>query len=235
MKNYQRQEQIAREKQAKDYDSRYIKSKWILFDKVEKELYYKNIDTSGKILDLWCWTGRICEYVSKRTKDLYACNFSNNSLEELKNKNILNKNNVFFQDITQEFDFTDNFFDCIYSCQVIQHLQLDDLISSLLEIKRILKKWWKFIFSVYNKDCFIYKNYEEILDNWLYLKRFDKKYVKYLCQKTWFKFKKVTYYSVNPILHRSSSKLNLFLEYFLQKIPFLNKKFWKYLFVILEK
>lgn len=235
MKNYQKKEQIAREEQAREYDNWYIRSKWVLFDKIEKEIFYKNINTSGKILDLWCGTWRICEYVSKKTKDLYACDFSKKSLELLNNKKIISRKNIFFQDITQKIDFSDNFFNCIYSCQVIQHLQLDDLIKSLLEIKRILKKWGKFIFSVYNKNCYIYKNYEEILNNWLYLKRFDKKYIQYLAEKNWLKIKKIGYYWVNPILHKSSSKFNLYLEYFLQKIPFINKRFWKYLFVVLEK
>lgn len=235
MKNYQQQEKLAREQQAKQYDSRYIKSKWILFDTLEKETFYKYINPWKKTLDLWCWTWRITEFVAKKTKDLYACDFSNKSLEMLKIKNIINKNNIFYQNIVEKFNFSDNYFESIYSCQVIQHLQIDDLIISLLEIKRILKKWGNFIFSVYNKDCYFYKNYEEILENWLYLKRFDKKYIKYLCYKTWFKLRKIEYYSVNPILHKSSNKINLYLEYFLQKIPFLNKKLWKYLFCILEK
>ena len=105
----------------------------------------------------------------------------------------------------------------------------------LQEINRILKPWWKLIFSVYNNDCIFYNgNFEEILWNGLYTKRFNKKLAKYLANKTWLYIDKMLYYWVNPILHKHNWKVNRFIELLLQHIPYINRKLGKYVFIILK-
>lgn len=235
MRNYQKDELMSRNKQAIVYEKWYIENKGLLFDKLEKRIFKNNIKKNKTILDLWCWTWRITENINNYSKKIVSVDFSENSINILKSKKL---NNVTAEvvDITKKLPYDNWYYDYILSCQVIQHLQLDDLVKVLNEISRILKNDWVFIFSVYNLDCIFFWNvFEELLDNGLYIKRFNYSYIKYLAKISWFKIKKIEYYWVNPILHKSNSKINLLFEYLLKKIPFINKKLWKYVFVILEK
>lgn len=115
MKNYQKLELNNREKQANEYDQWYIKTKWILFDKIEKLLFQKNTDNSKIILDLWSWTWRISEAIQHKNKNIIAIDYSPTSIELLQRKKIINTD-WRVADITKPLPFQDHSFDTIVSC-----------------------------------------------------------------------------------------------------------------------
>lgn len=235
MRDYQKNEKLGRNIQAKDYDSRYISSKWRSFDNIEKNIFKKLTPSWNKILDLWAGTWRISEAIKDKAKEIFSIDFSEESINLLNKKNISNIHTSVV-DITQKLPLKDKYFDSVVSCQVIQHLQLDDLLNTLKETHRVLKKWWYFIFSVYNLWFIFHKKiYEKILDNGLYTKKFNREFCRYLAEKTNFTIKYIWYYGVNPLLHIFDHKINILIEKILSKIPFLNKILWRYLIVIFKK
>ena len=186
-------------------------------------------------MDIWCGTWRICEEILQKTNSIYACDFSPVSIDVFQKKKILPEKNIFMHAITTTIPFKNDTFDVITSCQVIQHLYLDDLLFSLSELTRVLKQWWIIVASTYNFNHFGFSVFEEIFTNGLYAKRFTPAYIKYLAKQNGLTVKYIWYYSVNPILHWGNNKVNMLLEYILSSIPFVNKYLWKYLFFVLQK
>ncbi len=235
MKSYQQSEQIARDLDAEKYESWYINSKWSLFDERERIVFSESVWTGDCLLDLWCGTGRITEEFVGRYPSIYAVDFSPKSIEILEAKE-LQWVSASVMDATTMFPFQDAQFDTVISCQVIQHFQLDDLYSCLSEVHRTLKNEWELVFSVYNYDYFLFKNvFEEIFSNGLYVKRFNTSMIHSLMRHSGFEVCKLSYYAVNPILHKSSGRWNYILEIILSNIPYIRRKLGRYLLVHVKK
>ncbi len=235
MKSYQISEQSARDSQALEYESWYIKSKGILFDMLERSLFRKAIKNKGSLLDIGSWTGRITEEFIWQFYKIVATDFSMKSVDILNSK-FLAWVEAYYMDATQDFPFENASFDSIMSCQVIQHFQVDDLLHCLNEIHRVMKQEGEFVFSVYNYDYFWFHwVFEDSFTNGLYVKRFNIAYLKMILQKTGFIIKGIRYYWVNPILHISWNKVNMFLERTLAHVPYLRRRFGRYILVQVKK
>lgn len=235
MKSYQKSEQNARDIDANSYESWYVQTKWFLFDLRERFVFSHSLKWGNNLLDLGSWTGRMTEEFVGRYNEIESVDFSKKSVEILNNKNLAWVK-AKYMDATQVFPFKDGEFDAVISCQVIQHFQMDDLLFCLSEIQRVLKNDADFVFSVYNYDYFLFKwVFEEVFSNGLYVKRFNPAILHYLMNKSWFSIEELSYYAVNPILHKSNSYLNYLLEIFLAKLPFIRQKLWRYILIKAKK
>lgn len=99
----------------------------------------KNIQT---ILDLGCGTGRHLIYFSKKGFDIFGLDCSLRGIEiaqkwlteeGLKVEMVCSK-------IEDDFPFDDSFFDAVISIQVIHHNLLKNILKTVKEIERVLKK-----------------------------------------------------------------------------------------------
>lgn len=95
-----------------------------------------------KILDLGCGTGRHLIYFSKNGFDVYGLDASPKGLEIAKQwlseESISAK--LIQHRIETRFPFEDGFFDAVISTQVIHHNLLKDILFTVKEIARILRK-----------------------------------------------------------------------------------------------
>ncbi|MBY9008921.1 MAG: class I SAM-dependent methyltransferase [Candidatus Lokiarchaeota archaeon] len=95
-----------------------------------------------RVLDLGCGTGRHLLFLLKKGFEVYGLDGSPNGLEIA--KNWLNEENLSSeltcQKIEQEFPYKDEFFDAIVSIQVIHHNLMKDILFTVNELERILRK-----------------------------------------------------------------------------------------------
>jgi len=95
-----------------------------------------------RILDLGCGTGRHLLFLLKKGFEIYGLDGSPNGLEIA--KNWLNKENLSSeltcQKIEQKLPYKDGFFDAVVSIQVIHHNLMKDILFTVNEIERILRK-----------------------------------------------------------------------------------------------
>lgn len=105
-----------------------------------KELFHK--DNIKKILDLGCGTGRHLVYFSKHGFDVYGVDSSPKGLEIarqwLSDENL--DATLIQHRIEHQFPFENSFFDAIISTQVIHHNLMKDILITIKEIERILRK-----------------------------------------------------------------------------------------------
>jgi len=106
----------------------------------------------GKIIDIGCGNCRNLLEFAKKGFDCYGVDFSS---EMLKQAAIFAKKNNFKVKLNlskaQKLPFKDNSFDYALSIAVLHHLNKNDQIMALQEIKRILKNNGKAIITVWNK------------------------------------------------------------------------------------
>jgi ubiquinone/menaquinone biosynthesis C-methylase UbiE len=95
-----------------------------------------------KILDIGFGTGRHIIFFLKRNFDVYGFDASPNGLslakqwlaeESLKAELILHR-------MEEKFPYNDNFFDAVISIQVMHHNLMKDIIFTVREIERVIKK-----------------------------------------------------------------------------------------------
>lgn len=95
-----------------------------------------------RVLDLGCGTGRHLLFLLKRKFEVYGFDGSPNGLEIAKNwlaeENLTSE--LVCQKIEHKFPYKDGFFDAVISIQVIHHNLLKDIVFTVNEIERILKR-----------------------------------------------------------------------------------------------
>ncbi|MFW9999999.1 MAG: class I SAM-dependent methyltransferase [Candidatus Hodarchaeota archaeon] len=108
-------------------------------DKIAKLFKERGVQ---KILDIGSGTGRHLLYFSKKGFEIYGMDSSPKGIsiakkwlseEGLKTEIILHR-------MEEKFPYEDNFFDAIISIQVIHHNRMKDILITVNEIDRVLKK-----------------------------------------------------------------------------------------------
>ena len=99
----------------------------------------KNIQT---ILDLGCGTGRHLIYFSKKGFDIFGLDCSLRGIEIAQQWLIKEglKVDTVCSKIEDDFPFNDNSFDAVISIQVIHHNLLKNILKTVKEIERVVKK-----------------------------------------------------------------------------------------------
>ncbi|MFX0072126.1 MAG: class I SAM-dependent methyltransferase [Candidatus Hermodarchaeota archaeon] len=95
-----------------------------------------------RVLDLGCGTGRHLIFLLKKGFEVYGMDASPNALEMAK-KWLIEENlkaELHMNRMEDKFPYKDKFFDAIISIQVIHHNLIKDIIFTVKEIERILKK-----------------------------------------------------------------------------------------------
>ncbi len=95
-----------------------------------------------RVLDLGCGTGRHLIFLSKKGFEVYGMDASPKALE-MASKWLIEENEkaeLHLDRIEHKFPYEDKFFDAIISIQVIHHNLMKDIIFTVREIERILKK-----------------------------------------------------------------------------------------------
>lgn len=108
-------------------------------EKISKLFKEKGIK---RVLDLGCGTGRHLIFLSKKGFEVYGMDASPKALE-MASKWLIEENEkaeLHLDRIEHNFPYEDKFFDAIISIQVIHHNLIKDIISTVKEIERILKK-----------------------------------------------------------------------------------------------
>ena len=109
-------------------------------DKVILEIKRKK--KNAKVLDLGCGAGRNTIPLIEAGFDVYAFDSAPEGIKILKKKLDEKNNKIDLRvlDFTKKLSYESDFFDAIISVQVLQHSYEKDIINSIKEIKRILKK-----------------------------------------------------------------------------------------------
>ncbi|MFX0031850.1 MAG: class I SAM-dependent methyltransferase [Candidatus Hodarchaeota archaeon] len=95
-----------------------------------------------KILDLGCGTGRHTIYLSKHGFEVYGLDSAPKGLEiaqQWLNEEDLEAKLIQHR-IEKRFPFVDEFFDAVISIQVIHHNVMKDILFTVKEIERVLKR-----------------------------------------------------------------------------------------------
>lgn len=100
--------------------------------------YEKLIKPKTNVLDLGCGDGNNCYYFLNKNLNLYACDFSENALNKV--KQISNQIKTINCDISKKLPFKSNFFDFILADLSLHYFSEIKTKKIILEIKRILKK-----------------------------------------------------------------------------------------------
>ncbi len=108
-------------------------------DKLSKIFKEKNIQ---KILDIGFGTGRHIVFFSKKGFKMYGFDASPKGLE-LTNKWLVEEDlsaQLILHRMEMKFPYPNNFFDAIISIQVMHHNKMKDILVTVSEIERVLKK-----------------------------------------------------------------------------------------------
>jgi len=113
---------------------------------------YPYIDNSSIVAEIGVGGGRIAKEVINKISTLHCYDVSSEMLTRSKNniKPINNNNQIYFtlvDSMNQSLGVSDNFFDFIYSFDVLPHVDLHIIFSYLKEIKRTLKPGGKCFIS----------------------------------------------------------------------------------------
>lgn len=104
------------------------------------KLFKKN--NVHKILDLGCGTGRHLIFFAKKNFDIYGLDGSPRGIEIA--KEWLSEDGIRVETeccrIEHSFPYGNNFFDAIISIQVIHHNLMEDILKTVREIERVLRK-----------------------------------------------------------------------------------------------
>lgn len=103
-------------------------------------LHLLNIKKDEKILDVGCSMGALMVYCGLLGAEVYGIDISPESID--KANQYLNKYGLKGKAVVgdaRRMDFPDNYFDKVISSDFLEHLNLEDNIQVLKEIKRVLK------------------------------------------------------------------------------------------------
>jgi ubiquinone/menaquinone biosynthesis C-methylase UbiE len=196
VKSYQATELQIRENEAVEFEKRYSQSKGPVFDLLERHMFSEAVKAvrPSRLLDIGCGTGRITEAVAPLVREVQAIDLSENSIALLARKHLPNVTGQ-QANVTEPLPFPSGSFDAIVSCQVLQHLNLEDLVTALSECRRVLKPSGTLIFSVYNLDFFKHRGlFEDLEPNGLYLKRWNVAFAKLAADRARFEETRRKYY-----------------------------------------
>ena len=200
MKTYQIIERRKRDYAAQSYDEWLRTNKGSLFDIYERELFVRLVKEHKplSVIDVGSGTGRMTEALAPLTKRVVGLDFSSQSLEVLLRRNINNCSALCASGAS--LPVKNESFDIAVSCQVLPLMQLEELLMTLGEIRRILKRHGVFIFSAYNYD---YWRYHGVIDTGeiggSYRKHFSSGYVYHLARKFNFRVQELGYYKSLPL------------------------------------
>jgi len=124
-------------------------------------LLSKHLCKSFKILDAGCGNGDFTIPASRRVRVVYAVDFSNKMLTELRkriSKAGVKNVKIFKQDLTK-LDFPNGFFDLVFSFSTFYYIREQEHVFK--EISRILKPGGLFVFDVGNADSLSADYYEK--------------------------------------------------------------------------
>lgn len=110
------------------------------------EMYvnFGQIKKNQKVLEIGCGTGIFTEKLSKTGAQITAVDISPYFIKKAKKK-VDAENVKFIVDDVEHLNFSDNSFDCVVGSSILHHLL--NLENGLLEIKRVLKKNGKIVFT----------------------------------------------------------------------------------------
>jgi 2-polyprenyl-3-methyl-5-hydroxy-6-metoxy-1,4-benzoquinol methylase len=127
----------------KNIDNASIEDKLQPFQKVSLNAVYRYYEKqylteqdSFRLLDAGCGNGRFLKHCSEMKMSLYGVDYSDKQLEFAKKES--NTINYSQADLNEGIPFEDDYFDVIYTSEVIEHLYNPDFF--LKEIKRVAKK-----------------------------------------------------------------------------------------------
>ena len=114
---------------------------WSRFSEVLKSIQ----PVTGAVLDIGCHGGTFTQRLlgKLQTKDIYGIDISPSAVTLIKKRLPFGKFQVAD---AQKLPFQDNFFEAVFCLEVLEHV--DDPISVLQEVKRVLKKGGKFYILV---------------------------------------------------------------------------------------
>lgn len=119
-----------------------------------------------KALDIWCWWGRHIKLLLDKWLETFWLDSSEwmvNVSKKVVGKN--NENNIKLWRIWEKLNFENEKFDFIVSTWVLHHAKnITEFIKTIKDIRRIMKKWWKFYFNIFTSD-FIDNDLTKIKDN----------------------------------------------------------------------
>lgn len=114
----------------------------------------------GRVLDLGCGSGKDVDVFNQLGFDSIGVDASKGMLREA--KRIHPKIKLFLMDI-RSLEFSDNYFNGVWSWSVLTHLKDNDKLTSLKEAHRVLKKGGIFSQTVWRgRDLFIYKFHKNV-------------------------------------------------------------------------
>lgn len=117
----------------------------------EEKFIKENISKGDTVLDLGCGTGRTIKIIAPLCKEVIGIDNDEEAVERGQdNIKELNNSKLILED-AEETNFSDNYFDKIFIGLTFVNFG-DTKTKILSEIKRILKKDGKLIFSVYNEN-----------------------------------------------------------------------------------
>lgn len=124
---------------------KYLEKQGLPLSKVYDIRKYLEIYLSDckKILDIGCGFGEFCQIAKECGKEVYGIDINEEMVKHCREKEL----NVQKASITN-IPFPDEYFDGIYSFNVLEHLYRDELLKGADEISRVLKPHGKCIIIV---------------------------------------------------------------------------------------
>lgn len=102
----------------------------------------------GKILDLGCATGNFLSAAGDMGWDTYGVDISTTAIHIAQNRGLTNM----FASKIEDINFPDDFFDVVVALHTLEHVS--NLVKTIREIRRILKKGGMVVIKVPNSGCY---------------------------------------------------------------------------------
>jgi cyclopropane fatty-acyl-phospholipid synthase-like methyltransferase len=134
--------------------------------KVAEKLLQEN--NTQKILEVGCGQGRDAIYFSQLGFNVHAFDISANaikSINSIKERMNLNKLNVFEHNVLESLNFSEDYFDFIYSNLALQFFDLENLSKILKNISNVMKKNSIFLLSTKKEGDKYHKAGKKINNN----------------------------------------------------------------------
>jgi ubiquinone/menaquinone biosynthesis C-methylase UbiE len=237
MKSYQRAEQKRRDLAAAVYDQWYRTNKGRTFDLRERTLFARLATRScdGPLLDIGCGTGRIVETVCSPSRSTIGVDLSWRSLRVLQSKD-LPRVALVCAEVSSGIPLRDETVRVALSCQVLQHMQEEEVQKTIFEVRRVLKPHGIFAFSVYNQHYWKFRGSPDRYESdGPYTRRFSHADIRQLARRANFRITRLTYYKALPLKHLPGTAIWLMVDRMLCKIPALNRILAQYVFAVFEK
>ncbi|MFH1209603.1 MAG: class I SAM-dependent methyltransferase [archaeon] len=133
--------------------------------------YCKNKSEKGSVLDIGCGNSRNLLNFAKSNFKCYGIDFSQKMIEY--SKEFIKKHNIevnLKKANMLKIPFKDNYFDYTLMIASLHHIEKDDQLKALKELKRVLKQKGTSIISVWNKQS------ENPYTNWKVKDKIYKRY-----------------------------------------------------------